>query len=114
MSGPIIHIVSFKYKDPAVAPEASRKFQALKDECKLETGKGTPYIVSFVGGANNSTEGRTKGLQQTFILTFPDEASRDYYCDVDPAHQAFKKYIFPLIEDSFVFDFKDNSYALTS
>ncbi|TFK51164.1 hypothetical protein OE88DRAFT_1509208 [Heliocybe sulcata] len=62
MSGPIIHIVSFKYKDPSVAPEVSRKFQALKDECKLDNGKGAPYISNFVGGANNSNEGMTKGL----------------------------------------------------
>ncbi|EPQ53260.1 hypothetical protein GLOTRDRAFT_140121 [Gloeophyllum trabeum ATCC 11539] len=114
MSAPIVHIVSFKYKDPAVAPEAARKFAALKDECKLDNGKGAPYIASFAGGSNISPEGMTKGLHQTFVMTFPDIPTRDYYLDHDPAHQAFKDYIFPLVEDAFVFDFKDGSYALAS
>ncbi|KDQ49757.1 hypothetical protein JAAARDRAFT_200590 [Jaapia argillacea MUCL 33604] len=104
-SGPVIHIVSFKYKNVDDAPEASRRFKALMTECKFHDGK--PYILSLVAGSNNSPEEGSKGLEHTFIVTFPNLETRDYYLDVDVTHQEFKKYIGPLVEDKFKFDFID-------
>ncbi|KDQ49761.1 hypothetical protein JAAARDRAFT_42600 [Jaapia argillacea MUCL 33604] len=106
---PVTHIVSFKYKNVADAPEAARRFQALLTECKLD---GKPYILSLTAGSNNSPEGASKGLQHTFVLIFPDLETRDYYLDVDIAHQEFKSYIRPLVQDAFIFDFVDGSFDI--
>ncbi|KDQ49756.1 hypothetical protein JAAARDRAFT_200589 [Jaapia argillacea MUCL 33604] len=116
-SAPVTHIASVRYKNVADAPEAARRFQALLTECKLHDGK--PYITSLTAGSNVSPEGASKGIQlcgrlHMFILVFPDVEARDYYLHVDPVHQEFKKFIRPLIEDKFIFDFVDGSFDITS
>ncbi|KAK4703459.1 hypothetical protein P7C70_g2760, partial [Phenoliferia sp. Uapishka_3] len=79
------------------------KFLALLDTCALNE---KPYILSATGGKNNSPEGQTRGLEHSFVLTFASLADRDYYLDVDPAHQAFKADIGSKIASAVVMDFE--------
>ena len=66
----ITHVVHFGYA-PEVAEEEKRKaadiMLALKNNCvKKDTKK--PYIVSIIGGANNSPEGSAGGLEVCLLL----------------------------------------------
>ena len=108
----------------------STAFLALKDACHLPDG--SKYILSVDGGLNNSPEGHTKGmevrpapltriyaahcaplalLQHAYVLAFRSTAERDYYLDVDPAHQAFKASIAEKVSDVVVFDFESGDFA---
>jgi hypothetical protein len=117
----IQHIVVFRYRaDVAAATKAdlAAHFLALKD---LATRDGQRYIVSITGGQAISKEGFDQGLEQAFVVTFKNEADRNYfvgkpYSDtMDPAHQALVQMVVPLIavdaagklSGIFVFDFSD-------
>lgn len=98
----IRHIVCFKFKEEVSSSEISetvKKFRDLK--------KQIPYIVSLESGTNNSSEGQTHGFTNCFIVTFHNQENRDYYVTSDPAHQTFKDFVGPLIDQVFVFDFND-------
>jgi hypothetical protein len=121
----IQHIVVFGYKAGVPAEkkaEIATRFLALKDLAKRN---GQTYIVSITGGKAISQEGFDQGLEQAFIVTFKNEADRNYfvgkpYSDtMDPAHEALAKVVVPLVaSDStgkptglFVFDFNDDYSA---
>jgi hypothetical protein len=78
------HVVLFRYADTVMIDqkiEVTRRFLALKTNC-LHNGK--PYIVSIVTGAQNSSEGAARNLEQGFIVTFRSEGDRNYYVGQPP------------------------------
>ncbi|CAD6983403.1 unnamed protein product, partial [Tilletia controversa] len=95
---------------PAQRAEALRVFAQLELDCKLSSGER--YIAGFQCGAENvSPEGRGKGFDHGFIITYSDPAHLDYYLNQDPAHIEFKKYIGPLLDDVFIYDFTPVNHA---
>jgi hypothetical protein len=115
------HIVVFKYKadvSAAKKAEIATRFLALKDLGKRD---GQSYIVSITGGKAISKEGFDQGLEQGFVVTFRNEADRNYFVGkpyaaaMDPVHQALAQDVMPLVAtDSagklvgvFAFDFND-------
>src|SRR5882757_8982567 len=115
----IQHIVVFRYKAGVSAQqkaEIATKFLALKDLAKRN---GQTYIVSITGGKAISKEGFDQGLEQAFVVTFKNEADRNFFVGkpysnaMDPVHQALVQVVVPLVAvDSagkltglFVFDF---------
>jgi hypothetical protein len=58
-----VHIVLFKYK-PTTTPVEKQwiatSFLGLKNTCERD---GSKYILSIDGGLNNSTEGKTQGME---------------------------------------------------
>lgn len=129
--GLITHFVAFKYKDESSDAErhlVASSFLALQDLCKLEGTEQT--YLSVTGGCNNSPESFNKGCevrshrfrrfpqtlltslpQHAWVVTFRNTQERDYYLDKDPAHQAFKEKALPFVEDAFVFDFEQGTFA---
>jgi hypothetical protein len=91
----------------------------------LAQRNGPPYIVSITGGTAISKEGFDQGLEQAFIVTFKNEADRNFfvgkpYSDtMDPAHEALVQVVVPLVAAEsagkptglFVFDFSDDRSA---
>ncbi|MCF7644958.1 Dabb family protein [Bacillus subtilis] len=116
-TGTIQHIVLFRYK-PEVTGEQRKevfdRFLQLKDKAKRD---GKPYIVSIKAGAQNtSLEGAGQNFDQAFIVEFRSEGDRNYYVGTpavtdpafyDPAHQKFKTFVGPLLEENgaLVYDF---------
>ena len=93
------HVVSFKFKTTATAPEikkVEKAFQGLKQKI--------PQIVSLEWGTNVSKEKKDKGFTHCFILTFKSEQDLEAYI-VHPEHKAFGKVVGPLLDDVFVLDF---------
>lgn len=125
--GLIKHIVLFRYQDSVTQEqknEVKKRFLALANQAKRD---GERYIVSIVAGDENSGEGVDQGLEQGFIVTFKSQGDRNYYVGAplidtstddakklnkdffDPAHQAFKDFVGPLLHQNplgvVVFDF---------
>jgi len=114
--GLIRHIVLFRYTGTttdAQKEEVKTRFLALQQLCKRD---GKRYIVSIDTGSNNSGEGADQGLEQGFIVTFKSQGDRNYYVGqpvvtdpnyYEPAHQAFKDFVGPLLDQggALVFDF---------
>lgn len=88
---PVIHVVSFKYKDSVSAKEQGELWDdlnALRTECLYTDGK--PYIHDFKGSTENiSPEGAGKGFDVLFVSTFPSREHVKYYLEKDPVHLAF-------------------------
>ncbi|RUS13687.1 stress responsive a b barrel domain-containing protein [Endogone sp. FLAS-F59071] len=108
---PVQHFVAFRFSpsvSPAQVDDACARFVALQQAC-LHPATGTPYILRIQHGCANSHEGADQGFTHGFLVTFADEADRDYYIGqpeyYDPQHDAFKKFVTPLLAGSFVFDF---------
>ena len=114
--GVVRHEVLFRH-DRSVSPEQKqeviRRFLALKT---LSRRNGTPFIVSIDTGSDISGEGLDQCFEQGFIVTFSSQGGRNYYAGqpvvtdpsfYDPAHQAFKDFVGPLLDQNggFVFDF---------
>ena len=100
----IEHIVAFKYK-PTVTQkqktEVIKRFLALKQKCKRN---GKNYVVSLIGGdCTKSLDRLTDGFEHVFIVTFKNRGDYRYYIGrpvvspFDPAHDAFKKFVTPLL-----------------
>ena len=121
----IQHIVVFRYRADVTAEtkaDYAARFLALKDSAKRD---GHPYIVSITGGKAISKEGFDQGLEQAFVVTFKNEADRNYFVGapysetMDPAHKALVQVVVPRIavDDAgklagiFVFDFSDGHMA---
>ena len=131
---PLTHIVIFQYKidtDEAQKTAITEAFLALRDQCLSPdnfTSPGAPYILNIIAGSNNSSEDPGKGYQvsrhpnrfaiillnispirrqHAYIVTFASAQHRDYYVDHDPAHNAFKLLVGPLLEKVVVTDFVD-------
>ncbi|KAK0539596.1 hypothetical protein OC835_001082 [Tilletia horrida] len=104
---PVIHCVFFKYRPEVAEAQIASvvpAFAKLQHDCELSNGER--YIAELkCGDGNTSPEGHGKGFHHAYILTFADQARLDYYNETDPAHQAFKKFVQPLLADVFVYDF---------
>lgn len=96
----IKHIVLFKFK----------KNVNLKDIQKLEDSflnLKIPSILSISGGDNISKEGFSKGFKKGFTLSFKNTDSLNHYLN-SKKHIAFvKNFVFPIVDDVFVFDYKE-------
>ncbi|MEO5666723.1 MAG: Dabb family protein [Bdellovibrionota bacterium] len=105
--GDVVHVVLFRYENdvsPAQKEEVKKRFLALQSRA-LRNGK--PYIVSIVTGVSNSGEGVDQDYEQGFVVRFKSEGDRNYYVGepivsdarfIDPAHQAFKDFVGPLLK----------------
>jgi hypothetical protein len=114
--GVIRHIVLFRYGNQVSADqklEVRRRFLMLKTLAKRN---GENYIVSIEAGTEISGESADQNLEEGFIVTFKSEGDRNYYVGqpivsdprfYDPAHQAFKDFVGPLLDQNgaLVFDF---------
>ncbi|MBE7247143.1 MAG: Dabb family protein, partial [Actinomycetospora chiangmaiensis] len=86
------------------------RFLDLQNKC-LRDGK--PYIREIVGGEPNGGEGAERGFEQGYVVRFASQGDRNYYVGTptiaDPAHDAFKAFVGPLLEPGpggvLVFDF---------
>lgn len=97
--GPLVHMVSFKFKSTATAADiqkVEKAFAALKDKIK--------EIVTYESGTNVSPEGLNKGFTHGFLLTFRSAKDRDTYLH-HPDHKEFGSLLGPYLEDVFVIDF---------
>ncbi|MGM8362029.1 Dabb family protein [Flavobacterium sp. ARAG 55.4] len=95
----IKHIVHLKYKDEATktqVDQAVKAFVSLKNEI--------PSVKKFEWGENDSTEGHTKGLTHTFVITFKDENAREQYLFHKAHLELLKKYA-PFFDDAVVMDY---------
>jgi hypothetical protein len=100
-SGPVRHVVIFKYKagtTPEQIAEVTAAFRGLKDK--------VPGITAFEDGINNSPEKKNQGFTHAYVLTFTDVAARDAYLP-HPDHAKFGQLLGKLkvVEDVFVFDY---------
>ncbi|KAK3334207.1 stress responsive A/B barrel domain-containing protein [Cercophora scortea] len=108
----VTHVVLFQFKkgaSPASVDVACAKFMALKDTCQSPVTRH-PYIRSIAGGRDNSIETLQNGLTHGFVVEFESAAERDYYVNMDPAHQSFKKDIEALVEKVTVVDFTNGRF----
>lgn len=114
--GIVRHVVLFRYAADVTAAqkeEAKNRFLALQQLCQRN---GRPYVLSIETGGEISGEGADQNLEQGFIVTFLSQGDRNYYVGqpvvtdpnhYDPAHQAFKDFVGPLLDQNgaLVFDF---------
>ena len=119
--GTIRHIVLFRFRPTALVAEVDgviASFLALGQECVRD---GVPYIVSIENGPQLSTEGAGEGFDRAFLLTFASEGDLNYYIGrpavdgpglFDPAHDAFKGLVGPLLDTAGVvaFDFRPEPF----
>jgi 6-phosphogluconolactonase (cycloisomerase 2 family) len=95
----IKHIVHLKYKEDATkaqVDEAVKAFVDLKNKI--------PSVAGFEWGLNDSTEGHTKGLTHTFVITFKDEHARETYL-FHEAHIALLNTYAQFFGDAVVMDY---------
>lgn len=113
------HFVAFRFKAAVSAQqraEVRRRFLELRRSARAADGK--PYILAIEAGDADSPEGLDQGMTQGYLVTFRTRADRDYYVGrpkftpYDPAHDAFKAFVGPLLEADaagrpgvFVFDY---------
>nr|WP_279630200.1 Dabb family protein [Rathayibacter festucae] len=114
-------MVLFRFRPTALVAEVDgviASFLALGEECLRD---GRPYIVSIENGPQLSTEGAGEGFDRAFLLTFASEGDLNYYIGrpavdgpglFDPAHDAFKGLVGPLLDTAGVvaFDFRPEPF----
>ncbi|EWG39682.1 hypothetical protein FVEG_15058 [Fusarium verticillioides 7600] len=108
----ITHTVLFQFKDNVDQKDITKTcddFLQLKDLCIHPTRK-KPYIISLLGGKDNSPEGMQNGITHGFVATFESAEDRDYYVKTDPAHQAFIAKVGSVVEKAIVVDFMNGVY----
>lgn len=104
MTGSVLHIVLFRYRDGTTEEqraEVSRRFLALADSER----DGARYIRSIRGGAQRSPQGAGQGFDVAFVVEFASLEDRDYYLGgpsagagaFDEAHAAFSGFVAPLL-----------------
>ncbi|CDU25382.1 uncharacterized protein SPSC_05216 [Sporisorium scitamineum] len=105
---PVVHVVSFKYKDSVSSAERTElynQFGTFQTECLYTDGK--PYILDFQSSTENtSPENAGKGFHHIFISTFPSQDHVKYYLEQDPVHLAFVVKVKPALADAFIYDFE--------
>ncbi|RKR75974.1 Dabb family protein [Frondihabitans australicus] len=114
--GLVRHVVLFRFRegvDQAAQEQAEARFRALADAPRHD---GAPYVVSIVAGPQTSPEDTDHVVDLGFIVTFASEGDRNYYVGqpvvTDPAyfcaaHDAYKAFVGPLLDDVIVFDLID-------
>ena len=95
----IKHIVHLKYKDEATKAQVEEAVQAF-----VNLQNEIPEIANFEWGENDSTEGHTKGLTHTFVITFKDENAREQYL-FHKAHLNLLKNYAQFFGDAVVMDY---------
>ena len=93
------HLVMVRFK-PAADDAAKAAVIAHFARMPLEM----PGIAAFEHGANSSPEGKNKGLEHVFLLTFESAAARDAYLP-HPAHQALSQRLRSVVDDVLVLDY---------
>ncbi|KAI8947948.1 stress responsive A/B barrel domain-containing protein [Xylaria longipes] len=104
---PVNHLVLFQFKADASAEQVEKAYTgmlSLKDACLHPTTQ-KPYIKSFTGGKDNSSEGQQNGIQYAFVVEFESIEDRDFYVNIDQAHKAFVASALPIIEKVIVVDY---------
>lgn len=121
-SGPVVHVVAFRFKtDSGTRARIPGVVQAFADLEHLSVDAKNPnrrLIQNFKYGVNNSTEQVSFGkkgspadrsTEYDFVLTFKNIEDRDYYVNLEPHHQEFKKLVGTVLENGvdsvFVTDF---------
>lgn len=104
-TGPVRHVVVFKYKPtatPAQIQQVTDAFAALRT--------AIPGITAFEHGVNNSPEQKNLGFTHVYLMTFTDAAARDTYLP-HPEHRKFGQLLGTLgiLEDAFVVDYVPTS-----
>jgi len=97
--GPIRHVVHFKFKSDAT-PEQIKKITDEFAALKTKIGE----VDSLEWGKDVSPEGKSKGFDYCWIVSFKTAQDRDAYL-VHPAHQAFVALLKPVLDDVIVVDF---------
>ncbi len=88
----IEHMVFAKVRADITEAQIAEVMQALA------ASKGViPGLTRFVGGANVSPEGLSRGFTHAFIVTFESAAARDGYLP-HPAHVAAAKKLLRITE----------------
>ncbi|GAA4232930.1 hypothetical protein GCM10022291_08780 [Postechiella marina] len=95
----IKHIVHLKYKEDATEAQVNEAVNAFVD-----LKNKIPTVASFEWGLNDSTEGHTKGLTHTFVITFKDEHAREVYL-FHEAHLALLNNYAQFFADALVMDY---------
>lgn len=98
----IRHIVLFSYKKEATAKQLETLHEKFNTLPSL-----IPEILHFESGKNISSENKSKGLSNAYVLDFAGIKERDCYL-VHPDHMAFSEFADSLLEDVLVFDYKAN------
>lgn len=93
------HIVLFKFKSETTAEQIQQIETAF-----AELPSKINHIQQYESGINNSPERLNKGFTHCFSLTFNSELDRDHYLP-HPAHEVFKKFVEPYLEDVLVMDY---------
>jgi hypothetical protein len=98
---PVRHIVMCQFRQDTSDEVIEQIATAFRDLCSKIEG-----IESFEHGANNSPEGKSRGLTYAFVLTFSGAARRDAYLP-HPEHRQFGTWLRSLgvLEDLLVFDY---------
>lgn len=113
--GVIIHIVLFHFSEWVSAEEKDQVMGRFRDLATTSTRGGRPYILSMVAGD------RLAGVpySQGFVLAFASEGDRNFYVGkpivndpryFDQAHDAFKSFVAPMLDDTVVFDFRPGDH----
>ncbi|KAL2123750.1 hypothetical protein VTJ04DRAFT_115 [Mycothermus thermophilus] len=108
----VTHIVLFQFKsdvDSDTINKICAKMLALKESCRLPNSNYA-YIESISGGRDNSIESLQHGATHAFVVQFSSTDHRNYYVDHDPAHQAFKEEVGPLVEKVTVLDYSNGQF----
>lgn len=104
---PVIHVVSFKYKESVSSQERLElysQFGTFKTQCLYTDNQ--PYILGLKSSTENtSPENAGKGFHHIFITTFPSQDHVKYYLDKDPVHLAFVDKVKAALDDVFIYDF---------
>jgi hypothetical protein len=98
-SGPVYHVVHFKFKSAAKRAEIrkiEKEFAALEQKI--------PVIQSIEWGTNISPEKLSQGYTHCWIVKFKNEKNRDAYL-VHPEHKKFVNLLLPKLESALVVDF---------
>jgi len=104
----LVHVVLFEFKPNVeldVLEDVCKRMIALKDKCLHPTTQ-KPYILSSVGGRDNSPEGhQVGGFSHGFVSHFESFEDRRYYLEEDPEHLAFIKSLEGVTQNVRVIDF---------
>ncbi|MBS4075110.1 Dabb family protein [Ameyamaea chiangmaiensis] len=113
--GLLRHVVLFRFRDTTTTDqkaEVVRRYLRLVQDSRRPDGHAV--VQSIDGGRQNSGEASAAPYDLGFVVTFASEGDRNYFVGApvvtapgffDPAHQAFKDYVAPLVDGVSVFDF---------
>lgn len=120
--GLVRHMVMFRFTQqatPAERNEVTKRFVAL---ARLShRPDGSSVVLSIETGPQISGENADMGLEQAYLLTFRSEGDRNFYVGrpavsdphyFDPAHEAFKAFAAPYLQNVVVFDYPVDTTTL--